>query len=307
MMAVILEIIGFLASFWMLGALGFRYGILRASPDGPADAPRTAVFRRAAARAAGVGVLGVLLGVASLVTGLMKRAEQKHLSLGGAFSAGGVANVLQASLLGALLVAFVLAIAPRTARFAWPIAALAGLAFALRNLISGNLAAMVNPLHVLGASLWIGTLFVLVVCGIVSFIGASLSTEEREPAVALMVHRFSLVALLGAGVLATTGVVTAWTHLKHLDALWTTGYGQALLWKLLFVAVVLALGAWNWRRVGPALGKEGGARKIRTSAAIELAVAAVVVVLTGVLVTTPSPKPPQPPGAAVTSHELGGA
>jgi putative copper export protein len=68
-----------------------------------------------------------------------------------------------------------------------------------------------------------------------------------------------------------TGVVTAWTHLDPLAALWTTPYGYALIAKLALVGVVVGLGAWNWRRVGPSLGTEGGALKIRRTASTELA------------------------------------
>ena len=151
---------------------------------------------------------------------------------------------------------------------------------------------MVNPLHVLGASLWLGTLFVLVVCGFGQMLHASRAVAEREQAVAEMVHRFSVLALSSSALLGVTGLITAWTHLHQLEALWTTPYGNALLRKLFVVAVVLGLGAWNWRRVGPSLGTEGGALKIRRSAATELVFAALVLLLTAILVSTPSPKLP---------------
>jgi putative copper export protein len=78
--------------------------------------------------------------------------------------------------------------------------------------------------------------------------------------------------------------------LKHVAALWTTPYGYALDAKLLVVAVVALLGAWNWRRVGPALGKDGGAQIIRRTASTELLFAALVLFFTAVLVSIPSPK-----------------
>jgi putative copper export protein len=62
--------------------------------------------------------------------------------------------------------------------------------------------------------------------------------------------------------------------------------------KLFVVAIVLGLGAWNWRRVGPSLGTEGGALKIRRSATMELGFAALVLLLTAILVSLPSPKLP---------------
>ena len=290
---VLFQCIGFLASFWMLGAVGFRYGILRAgfgTAGGQGDSPMASASDSSATGAAGIGLLGAGLGVVSLVEGLLKRAESKHQTIGEALGAGGAPSYAQVVLLGALLVAFVLAW--RRVSIGWPIAGVAGLAFALRNLLSGKLAGMVNPLHVLGGSLWLGTLFVLVVCGLDQMLRPSVPSAERERAVAEMVHRFAVVGLSSAALLGSTGVITAWTHLNPLSSLWTSDYGNALIRKLVVVAIVLGLGAWNWRRVGPSLGTEGGALKIRRSAATELGFAAVVLVLTAILVSTPSPKLP---------------
>ena len=291
--SVLLQYVGFLSSFFMLGAVGFRYGILRRGLDAAGaenDSPLAAPLGSAAAGAAGIGLLGVGLGVVSLVEGLLGRAESKHLTFGEAVSAGGATTLAQIVLLGVLAVAFVLAW--RRVAAGWPLAAAAGLAFALRNLLAGKLAGMVNPLHVLGASLWLGTLFVLVVCGLGAMLRPSVPAADREPAVAVMVQRFSVVALGSAALLGVTGLTTSWTHLNPLSALWSTPYGYALITKLCVVAVVLGLGAWNWRRVGPSLGKDGGAAKIRRSASTELAFAAVVLFVTAILVSLPSPKLP---------------
>ncbi|HEY8076688.1 MAG TPA: CopD family protein [Labilithrix sp.] len=279
-MQVALEYVGFVSSFFLLGPIGFRWGIVRTAPD--------ATAARALRDAAIVGLAGVALGVVSLVASVSKRAEAKHLSFGDAFAAGGATVAAQAVLLGVLLVCF--ALAWRGAAIAWKLAGAGALAFALRGVLGGRLGAMVNPLHVLGASVWLGTLFVLVFCGVREQLRDDAAT--REPAVAQMVHRFSVVALGGAGLLGVTGIITSWTHLKHLDALWTTPYGQALFRKLVVVLGVVGLGAWNWRRVGPALGRDGGAVRIRRSAIAELAVAALVLLLTAILVSTPSPKFP---------------
>lgn len=290
---VVLQYVGFLASFWILGAIGFRYGILRrgvGSPDSRRGALLAGPLASTAASAAGIGLAGVMLGGVSLVEGLLKRAESKHQTLGDAFSAGGAISLAQLVLLAVLLVGFVLA--RRRISIGWPIAGVAGVAFALRNLLGGRLAGMVNPLHVLGASLWLGTLFVLVVCGIRLLLQPAVPAVEREEGVAEMVSRFSIVGLGGSALLGITGVVTGWTHLTPLSALWTTPYGYALVAKLCVVAIVIGLGAWNWRRVGPSLGAEGGAVMIRRTASTELVFAAAVLLLTAILVSLPSPKLP---------------
>jgi putative copper export protein len=92
--------------------------------------------------------------------------------------------------------------------------------------------------------------------------------------------------------MAILGVVTAWRHLHVLSNLWTTPYGWALIRKLIFVAVVVVLGAWNWKKQRPKLGGDDGLHSIRKSARLELIAATIVLVLTGVLVSIPSPKAP---------------
>jgi putative copper export protein len=104
------------------------------------------------------------------------------------------------------------------------------------------------------------------------------------------VNSFSPLALVAASIVAITGITTAWLHLKRISSLWTTSYGIALDIKLVFVLIVVVLGAWNWRRVRPSLGGEGSEQTIRRSARMELTFAALVLVVTSVLVTLPSPK-----------------
>ena len=107
-----------------------------------------------------------------------------------------------------------------------------------------------------------------------------------------MINAFSPVALGSAFVLVVFGVITAWRHLKYLAALWTTPYGYALLAKLFVVLIVIALGAWNWRRQRPLLGSESAATAIRRSASAELIAAFVVLIVTAILVSVPTPELP---------------
>ena len=115
-----------------------------------------------------------------------------------------------------------------------------------------------------------------------------LAERERGPAVAELVNAFSPTALLFAGTIVTTGVFAAWLHLGAVRALWETTYGKTLLVKLAVLSVVAATGAYNWLRVRPALGDAEGARRVRRSAAVELAVGLVVLAVTAVLVATPT-------------------
>jgi putative copper export protein len=113
---------------------------------------------------------------------------------------------------------------------------------------------------------------------------------SRAELVGELVNSFSPLALAAASIVAITGFTTAWLHLKRLSSLWTTGYGVTLVVKLIFVAIVAMLGAWNWRRVRPSLGGSGSEETIRRSATMDLTVGAIVLIVTSVLVTLPSPK-----------------
>jgi putative copper export protein len=110
-----------------------------------------------------------------------------------------------------------------------------------------------------------------------------------------MVNAFSPLALTMGGVVVLFGAITAWRHLHVLSNLWSTPYGYTLIAKLCVVALVFALGAWNRRRQRPTLGSEAAAASIRRSATAELTVAAIVLVITAVLVSLPSPRPPDEP------------
>jgi putative copper export protein len=145
-------------------------------------------------------------------------------------------------------------------------------------------------LHVLAAGLWIGTLFVLVVAGLSALLRHEPTRARRGAIAADMVNGFSPLALSMGGIVVLFGLITAWKHLHRLDSLWTTPYGYALIAKLCFVAMVFALGTWNWRRQRPTLGTEGAAASIKRSASMELTVAAIVLMITAIVVSLPSPK-----------------
>ena len=68
---------------------------------------------------------------------------------------------------------------------------------------------------------------------------------------------------------------------------WHTTYGRVLLLKLLGVAVVLAVGAYNWKRLTPSLESEG-TTELQRSVRMELFVAALVLLATAVLVALPT-------------------
>jgi copper transport protein len=243
-----------------------------------------------------VGLVGVLLSLLSLVVGVVRTAAEKQLSLGAAAAAGGGALAWRVGCLVAALVGFLVARAgSRSARAGWALAGAATLGLALRNVVTGDWKRLVNPLHILAGGLWIGTLFVLVAALLSPAARrAWTGAEGHAAATARMVRRFSRLALVSTALLATTGVITAWRHLKYVAALWTTPYGWALDAKLLVVVVVATIGAYNWRVSSPRLGAADDAATdaLTRSSRTELALALVVLLITSVLVSLPAPRPP---------------
>lgn len=148
-------------------------------------------------------------------------------------------------------------------------------------------AVLSDGIHVLGASGWLGTLAVLLLVGLVAAL--RLPDADRGPVAADLVNAFSPVALVFAGMAAATGAFSALVHIGRVADLWQTTYGQVLLLKLGVLSVVAATGAFNWRKVRPAMGSEVAARRIRRSATVELLVAGVVLLVTAVLVALPTP------------------
>jgi putative copper export protein len=289
------EYIGFISFFAVYGALGFHFQVLKALRTESALTVAGSPVDRADRRAATIGFFGEVLMILTLLNDLIGRAEEKHISIMGAVNAGGARQVFQIVCIALFFICF--ALAAQRMRTAWIIAGITGVVYALRNITTGRWFSMVNPLHEVAASLWIGTLAVMLVAGISVVFRQTVPSDERGWLVAEMVNRFSPLALSAATLLGITGVTTAWRHLKHLNALWTSPYGFALDAKLCVVAMVVALGAWNWRRMKPKLGDETGARAIARSASTELSFAAIVLAITALLVSLPSPGPSGPPGA----------
>jgi putative copper export protein len=288
------QFVGFIALFLAAGALGFRYAGVRNRLT--ALGPEQTVYAKATQRAATLGLLGVSVQAVLLIMQLPHAAARAHLSTGQLVTTDPQAAAKCALLLAALA-GFVLASARRWS--GWPVAAVGIVGGQLAPILSGKWSSLVNPVHALLAGLWIGTLFVLIVAGLSTVLRDGVR-GQRGPIVADMVNGFSPLALTCRPLLVLTGLTTAWLHLNPLSSLWTTPYGYALLTKLCLVAVVFGLGYWNWRRQRPRLGSEESAHLIRRSASMEVATATLVLVVTAVLVSLPSPKSPRPPGTGPT-------
>lgn len=284
---VCLELASFLGAFAASGAVGFRFTLRGALAGGGVSPEARAGIPGMAARSARLGLAGLGLAAVLLAFRLPALAVRRHATVAHLLTTD-PALILQVTLLALGLVGFALAATRRD--LGWVLAGVAVLGLPLRGLVTGDPLRLVNPVHVLAGGLWIGTLCHLWFFGIRGARGGGPGARAADGLVAALVRAFSPLALGAFGLLAALGVVTAWRHLKRLDALWTTPYGYALLLKLALVAAVLALGAHNWRRVAPTLGGAPGTETLRRTARLELLLAGLVLVVTAVLVSLPSPE-----------------
>lgn len=284
-----------------IGAVAFKGAVLRLlQRQRGASNPMLASARHGAAR---VGLLGiVLVGVAALLR-LGAQSYAMHPP-GATFDPQLVRAMLTETVwgrgwllqvVGVLVAAAGFRVAVRSAG-GWGLATLGVLALAVTPALSGHAAAtpdqaglaiIADTLHVIGAGGWLGSLLVVLAAGFPA--AMRLPDEERAGAIADLFTAFSPTALLFAGIVASTGVFAAWLHLSEVSALWQSGYGRTLLLKLAILSVVAGTGAYNWLRVKPTLGTAAGAMRIRASARVELMVGLLVLIVTAVLVATPTP------------------
>jgi len=133
-------------------------------------------------------------------------------------------------------------------------------------------------LHLLGVAIWVGILGPL---------HALSRRSEHLARAATLGHRFGQTASVIVPALILAGGLMAWMLLGDLRALTTTGYGQALLIKLLLVGAVLTLAAANKLRFVPAMqaGDAKAARHLARSIETETVAILVVMAATATLTT----------------------
>jgi putative copper resistance protein D len=131
-------------------------------------------------------------------------------------------------------------------------------------------------LHLITVAIWIGILTPL----------QRLARKTATYAEAAKVgHRFGLVASFTVPALIVAGGYMSYTLVGSIAALIQTGYGQALVIKVLLVAVLLGLAAANKLRFMPRLkvGDASAAKHLTKSISIEWVVVVLVLAVTAVL------------------------
>lgn len=162
-----------------------------------------------------------------------------------------------------------------------------------------SLSMSLDAIHLAAVALWVGGLLVLAVRLL----------PAPPPDCAAVLQRWSTVATASVAVLIVTGTIGAARELRSFSALLDTEYGRWILAKSLVLGAMLALANLGRSRVrryvaaaplrvpagaslGAALAKprsHAEVSRLRRSVAGELALAAVVLVLTAFLTATSPP------------------
>ena len=159
---------------------------------------------------------------------------------------------------------------------------------------------IVDWMHLLTGGIWIGGLLQLAL-----ITPAVLSITEKRPGfLAGVIPRFSQVALVAVGLVVTTGAIQWWHRLHGITAAFDSSYGYMLAVKVVLLAPLLLLAAFNLLVVRPHFisfvvrgAKAASARilawerRFRWAVAGELAVALVILGVTALLTETSTPTP----------------
>ena len=165
-------------------------------------------------------------------------------------------------------------------------------------LISHAAAATRQPFGVLGdmihlcaAGLWIGGVVPLAI-----FLAAVRATFSLSEIVPCVLARFSALSLCCVSVLVVSGISNSWLLVGSIYALFTTPYGQLLLFKLALFAILVGFGARNRFLVKAKLPKAAAdpdlLAQLRRNVVCETYLGVAVVVIVACLGVTPPARHP---------------
>jgi copper transport protein len=156
--------------------------------------------------------------------------------------------------------------------------------------------------HVAAMALWIGGLFT------VALLLLRIRSSDTDTDTAEVVARFSRLALVAVALVVATGLYQAWREAGHISALTGTTYGRLLLAKVALLLVVVAVARRSRGLV--TRGRNGNEAALRGSVLVELAGAAVLLLLAVLLAGNAPAREaaggrPQPGATCVANCENG--
>jgi copper transport protein len=236
------------------GALAFLLTVL------PAGSPTRPRLTSAAVWAAAAGIGLTALGI-PLQTALETGAGAGILLRPDLVTATAASNVgLSAALRAAGLAVVIIAVRNAASRWGSIVAGTGATAALASFLLVGHqvtteprwLVVTADTVHLGGGAVWFGGLVLLALY---------LRRPDGDPVTAAdVVSRFSALAVIAVLAVAGGGLALAWAEVRAVRAL-TTPYGLTLLAKSAVVVAVLAVGAYNNRRLVPAVRQHASASR----------------------------------------------
>lgn len=249
-----------------------------AERDGARERDRLAVERAFARRATAAMALATLLGALTCVLGFgLQGAEQAGVSFWSALDGGVIDEVRRTDfgwwwgtrLVDWLAIGLLLAFATRRrrSRTLGALLALAGAYLLVTVVLSGHAYSQsprgvliaLDLAHVCAMSVWLGGLALLTFA--VPAATRLLEPAERTRLLAALLRGFSPLALASVLVLASTGAIQAYVHVRSLSALTDTGYGRDVLAKTALLLGLVGLGCTQRQRILPAVRRAARERR----------------------------------------------
>lgn len=237
--------------------------------------------------------IGAILLVAHMIAWL------EHVSPSGSLSGGFLGSVLGSTIGRVELLRTILAVltfwAIALARRSTPALILGGACL----LVSGAIGhpAAIDPywtipakmLHLVAGSVWIG--------GLVWLIWLS---RCDEAACRIEAGRVSSVALVSVIVIALSGLLETFFFLNAPSDLIHSRYGQRVLAKMMGLAILVGIGAYNRFGLLPRLHAVEGPKRLSRSMKAEITVLTMIILIGGFLAYEPTPPLPESPTSAST-------
>src|SRR3984885_12137314 len=240
-------------------------------------------------------LIGILFGVAvaASVLRILLLAGSMSGEMSGMFDSAFAGMILRAGegrasgvrLVGLALILFALSKNPgfRGPAIAGAIAAPTSFAWVghVHGMASNAAPSLLLCLHLLCGAFWLGALAPLLI----------IATGANEPQIAAAAARFGKLAMRVVALLVAAGASLLLMLIGSAAQFWSSAYGRMMAIKLLAVAALLGLAAWNKLALTPRL-LQGDARamlKFRRSLQAEMSVGALILLTTAAFTTVTGP------------------